>query len=334
MNTRLTGNEPGLVGYWNFDDGTANDLSPFGNHGELGGDAKIIDSDLPSLDEPLSDTPTANFTLSLGKGLNMISLPVKPSTPFTAQSFIDKLGSTVLVWFNVPQQTFKPYIPNISQDFILEGGQGYIVNVLEPKEVTFTGTIWANAPPAINGIWAFVVGGQLPDKRETPITIRHLESNRVIQGIAFNGRFAVPFVDMNRQHIIEPGDTLEIEVDSETIIHHQVSVGDITRAYTVVHVPRRFVLYQNYPNPFNPETWIPYQLAHDAEVQISIYDISGKMVRRLNLGHKPAGYYVDRGQAVYWDGKSETGEQVSSGLYFYQLRAGDFTSVKRMVILK
>ena len=98
--------------------------------------------------------------------------------------------------------------------------------------------------------------------------------------------------------------------------------------------PTETVLLPNYPNPFNPETWIPYQLADDAEVQISIYDISGKMVRRLNLGHKPAGYYVDRGQAVYWDGKSETGEQVSSGLYFYQLRAGDFTSVKRLVILK
>ena len=58
------------------------------------------------------------------------------------------------------------------------------------------------------------------------------------------------------------------------------------------------------------------------------------MVRRLNLGHQKAGYYVDRNKATYWDGKSETGEQVSSGLYFYQLRAGDFTEVKRLAILK
>ena len=90
----------------------------------------------------------------------------------------------------------------------------------------------------------------------------------------------------------------------------------------------------NYPNPFNPETWIPYQLADNAEVQVSIYDISGKMVRRLNIGHQKAGYYVENERAVYWDGRSDTGEQVSSGLYFYQLRVGDYSAVKRMVILK
>jgi hypothetical protein len=281
-----------------------------------------------------SDTPTGNFTLSLGKGLNMISLPVQSSTPFTAQSFIDKLGATVLVWLDVPQQTFKPYIPNISQDFTLEGGQGYIINVLEPKQVTLTGTIWANAPPVVNGIWAFVVGGQLPDGRETAIAIRHLESNRVIVGHAFNGRFAVPVVDMNRQQMIVQGDTLEIKVDSETIIQHQVSIDNIKRAYAVIHVPRRFALYQNYPNPFNPETWIPYQLAEAGDVHIEIYDIRGGLVRQLSLGQKNAGYYEDKGQAAYWDGKSDMEELVSSGVYFYRFRSGDYTATRRMVILK
>ena len=93
-------------------------------------------------------------------------------------------------------------------------------------------------------------------------------------------------------------------------------------------------LLPNYPNPFNPETWIPYQLASDASVEISIYDFDGALVRELKLGYQKAGYYIDRKRAAFWDGRSETGEQVSSGLYFYQLRAGDFTSVKRMVIVK
>ena len=93
-------------------------------------------------------------------------------------------------------------------------------------------------------------------------------------------------------------------------------------------------LLPNYPNPFNPETWIPYQLAADADVQIGIYDISGTVVRRLEVGHQKAGYYVEKERAVYWDGRSDTGEQVSSGLYFYQLRTGDYSGVKRMVILK
>ena len=137
-------------------------------------------------------------------------------------------------------------------------------------------------------------------------------------------------------------DGTRVELDSNSPIpipdgKHRVRIR-LTKQqlgrYLESAIPTVTQLLHNYPNPFNPETWIPYQLAHDAEIQISIYDISGKMVRRLNLGHQKAGYYVDRNKATYWDGKSETGEQVSSGLYFYQLRAGDFTSVKRLVILK
>ena len=99
-------------------------------------------------------------------------------------------------------------------------------------------------------------------------------------------------------------------------------------------LPTRLVLYQNYPNPFNPETWIPYQLVTDANVQVRIYDISGTLIRRLGMGHQPGGYYVDRERAAYWNGTDENGEQVSSGIYFYQLRAGDYSAVKRMVIVK
>jgi hypothetical protein len=94
------------------------------------------------------------------------------------------------------------------------------------------------------------------------------------------------------------------------------------------------LVFANYPNPFNPETWIPYQLATDAEVQVMIYNISGTLVRRLGMGYQGAGYYVNREHAAYWNGRDENGERVSSGLYFYQLRAGDYSAVKRMVIVK
>ena len=69
-------------------------------------------------------------------------------------------------------------------------------------------------------------------------------------------------------------------------------------------------------------------------MQVRIYNISGTVVRQLDLGHQKVGYYVEKERAVYWDGRSDTGEQVSSGLYFYQLRVGDYSAVKRMVILK
>ena len=98
--------------------------------------------------------------------------------------------------------------------------------------------------------------------------------------------------------------------------------------------PEETALLPNYPNPFNPETWIPYRLAHAADVTLTIYDIKGVPVRQLDLGYQPVGYYTDRTKAAYWDGRNDRSEQVASGVYFYQLRAGRYTALRRMVILK
>ena len=98
--------------------------------------------------------------------------------------------------------------------------------------------------------------------------------------------------------------------------------------------PKKNALLFNHPNPFNPETWIPYHLAHAADVQITIYGTKGAVVRQLDLGYQSAGYYTDRSKAAYWDGHNESGELVASGVYFYQFRAGDYTATRRMVIVK
>ena len=99
-------------------------------------------------------------------------------------------------------------------------------------------------------------------------------------------------------------------------------------------IPEETALLANYPNPFNPETWIPYQLASPAEVALTIYNMKGKMVRRLAVGHQAAGMYKSRSRAIYWDGRNQLGESVASGLYFYTLTAGDFSATRRMLILK
>ena len=91
-------------------------------------------------------------------------------------------------------------------------------------------------------------------------------------------------------------------------------------------------LLPNYPNPFNPETWIPYQLATSAEVSLTIYDIQGRVVRDLNLGHQRAGMYQSKSRAAYWDGRNAVGEPVASGVYFYTLTAGDFTATRKFLI--
>ena len=99
-------------------------------------------------------------------------------------------------------------------------------------------------------------------------------------------------------------------------------------------LPVETQLLANYPNPFNPETWIPYQLATDTDVQILIYDARGSIVRRLGLGHQLAGTYTDKGQAAYWDGRNTFGEPVASGLYFYQLQTDTVSLLRKMLILR
>jgi len=99
-------------------------------------------------------------------------------------------------------------------------------------------------------------------------------------------------------------------------------------------IPARTELLQNYPNPFNPETWIPFRLADDADVIIKIYDMTGKLVRKFDLGHVDSGNYISRSRAVYWDGRNKQGERVASGVYIYQLQVDGKAFVRKMVILR
>ena len=88
----------------------------------------------------------------------------------------------------------------------------------------------------------------------------------------------------------------------------------------------------NDPMPFNPETWIPYHLANDTDVEILIYDINGVLVRQLELGDQRAGYYTIRNRAAYWDGRNGFGERVASGVYFYTLTADTFRTTRKMLV--
>ena len=98
--------------------------------------------------------------------------------------------------------------------------------------------------------------------------------------------------------------------------------------------PKETFLLPNYPNPFNPETWIPYQLAKPADVTLTIYSSDGKLIRSLILGHQAAGIYQSRSRAAYWDGRNTQGEKVASGVYFYTLKAGEFSATRKMLIRK
>ncbi|MDP8238689.1 MAG: T9SS type A sorting domain-containing protein [Candidatus Hatepunaea meridiana] len=94
-------------------------------------------------------------------------------------------------------------------------------------------------------------------------------------------------------------------------------------------IPEDYFLAQNYPNPFNATTKIRYGLPEDGLVRIAIYDLMGRRVRTLLNESMRAGYHT-----MIWDGKTSTGTQVSSGLYFYRIQAGRFTKVKKMTMMK
>jgi hypothetical protein len=100
-----------------------------------------------------------------------------------------------------------------------------------------------------------------------------------------------------------------------------------------VNLPKAFALGQNYPNPFNPSTTIAYDIP-DTEtsavsVQLKVYNVRGQVVKALVDEAKDAGHYV-----VQWDGRNEKGETVSSGVYFYRIKAGSFVTTRKMVLLK
>lgn len=93
--------------------------------------------------------------------------------------------------------------------------------------------------------------------------------------------------------------------------------------------PSEFTLFQNYPNPFNQTTKIEFTLAKSGFVSLTIYDLLGRKVKTLVSEHVFSGY-----KSVLWDGKNNFGNEVASGIYFYQIKVGNFTETKKLVLLK
>jgi len=94
-------------------------------------------------------------------------------------------------------------------------------------------------------------------------------------------------------------------------------------------IPLITKLNQNYPNPFNPTTTINYSLKEKSRVSINIYNIKGQKVKQLVSDQLSAGQH-----SVVWNGKDESGKSVSSGIYFYKLKAGNFEKTKKMILMK
>ena len=212
----------------------------------------------------------------------------------------------------------------------------------------------APAAPALStykSAWAFIVTSDIHGM-ETGTAYTLVAENLRTGIIASENitstakRSSAVWADLNRKSVVEAGDKLKVALydDRGRIVsgpfQRTVTTRDIRNAFLSLQLnvgdvqPQDTLLAQNYPNPFNPETWIPYQLSKSTQVQIDIYNVSGHLVRSLDLGWQPTGSYMTPSSAAYWDGRNAIGERVASGIYFYTLQTSDFTATRRMVILK
>ncbi len=259
-------------------------------------------------------------------------------------------------------------------DIPVTGAQSFFLTAATPATVTIAGDGWNNAvsntmaapPLATNGIQmpgttsVLALTGLIIDEanRINSAGLRVIVTNlttgnatsTVIEatgGTSAQVGYQLTVVDIERSRAAAIGDILEvsfISTDTSIVVpslRYTVTAEDVKWRRIQLpalgfqeSLPLETVLLRNYPNPFNPETWIPYRLATDALVVLTIYDGNGQIVRTLDMGHQTAAAYERQSKAIYWDGRNGVGESVASGVYFYTLTADDFSATRKMLILK
>ena len=202
-----------------------------------------------------------------------------------------------------------------------------LANLANLKTVRLRNNVLSDIAPLIgltNLAYLWLDGNAISDisavAELTNLTELYLAGNPIENASAL-----CPLLDQN------PDLKVDLEIDCELLV-------GVSADTDLIHIPlgavKATALLQNYPNPFNPETWIPYLLADDAFVTLTIHDGSGRLVRSFDVGYQRAGVYQNRSRAAYWDGRNESGEPVGSGVYFYQLDTGDYSKTRKMLILK
>ena len=309
-------------------------------------------------------------TIALNQGLNLVGLPLNNPALTRVSDLLELDG----IRGNVPviiatdggdfQAVGRAGDPG---DVPLTGGQGFILTAQRTAAVAILGDAWSNAsdgaaatPVALKGIDAGVttpvlaLRGVVVDEESglkmegVRVTIKNLSTDSAAAVVTApdEGEYRLTFVNIETGRAATVGDTLEISAQSPNPfidvepLRYTITAGDVKRSLIQLpelgayEIPAETKLLKNYPNPFNPETWIPYRLASDAFVTLTIYDQSGRVVRALYVGHQIAAVYESRSKAIYWDGRNGVGEQVASGVYFYHLSAGDYSATRKMVVVK
>ena len=310
---------------------------------------------------------SAMISVTIGAN-NLIGVPVD-SGDMMISDIIGLFDEGVIQLITAASDGEYPEItaPGDSDDAEVAGDAAYLVFATADATAMVSGAGWSTggsasaAPIALSGYQldtqtpVVSVYGSVVDeitglaKEGFRAKVKNLTTKAALSSIisveATDG-FNMTFVDLTDAHAARVGDVLEISADSTDPlvgvkpVRHIVTVDDVKNSriqledLIAYEIPAETELLRNYPNPFNPETWIPYHLSEDADVNLTIYGINGEVVRDIDVGHQTAAKYDTRAKAIYWDGRNRFGEQVASGIYFYHLDAGDFSGTRKMVILK
>jgi len=313
-------------------------------------------------------------SIGLKKGKNLVGVPLKDSRIATVGDLLALEGvdaTSAIVQDtdkSTGQATFKVLTAldkGQDSDVAITGGQSFIIIGKAEAAVAITGDAWDNASavataPAMSAIGFDVVdqtpvlalqgtlqSGDLAVETDLfTVSLKNVATGAIHSAKIVDNQFKLTVVDTIEARAARVGDVLEISTETGSRQYgvetqrHTVSQDDISASLislpelVTYEIPAETVLLANYPNPFNPETWVPFRLASDGIVKLSIYDATGSTVRSIDIGFKIAAVYESKDKAIYWDGRNTFGEQVASGVYFYTLEAGDYISTRKMLILK
>ena len=204
----------------------------------------------------------------------------------------------------------------------------YVYNQSLPNEIVLQNKV-VHTGTSVRYQALYTISAAGPDNNNNPTTyIVEPYGNCVFQSgntiYLKNGFHAEEGSDF---HAFMTGGSEKVNLQRFASSHDSLNIDNsITKT---ISVPDKYFLNQNYPNPFNPVTTIKYGLKKDVNVALKIYNILGQEVKTLIEEFETAGY-----KNIIWDGKNNDGRDVSSGVYLLKIIAGDFTDVKKMLILK
>ena len=319
--------------------------------------------------DPLGTNRSSAITLY--PGINIVGVPLRDSRIARVSDLFALNGirdNVIAITVSAKGEFHTVRQVSDAGDIRITGGQSFNLKAQEAATVAISGAGWYNASGTAASPPMPLTGIQVTDT--TPVLelrgsivseemnlnggairviVKNLSNNKVVTGITSEDegvRYQASIVDVETGRAAKIGDRIQISVrSSDSLIGVQppwytITAEDVRRNWiqlptsVAYEIPAETELLANYPNPFNPETWIPYRLAEDAFVTLTIYDLGGQVIRTLEVGHRIASAYESRSKAIYWDGRNDVGERVASGVYFYTLTAGDYSATRKMVILK